>query len=1536
MSIANSSPPGMTLAPEIAEKLRGVRGWSLLLGLIATVAASLGVLLGGMLLAMLIDWWTLPENGVLRPWLTSLPILAASAVLVVGSRRVIARQRVLWRAATEVDRTHPELDQRWTTLARAEGESHPAMHRKLTRESVAWVPRVAPAQVAPKTRLWHAGWILTPAFALLLAFFLADSQRAGVLVSRFLAPSKNITMTRLTGVSEGLVAARGESLDLSATIEGRIPNEARLEIRKEDGKTRSIKQLPEAAESHRVSHTLREVREPVEVRWLAGDGRSEWTPVTVADRPKIESVRLRITPPTYTKRKPVTLDRLPRRQRVIEGSLIELSFQPKEPVDKCQLIATTNGSVTTLALSPVDDGWYVWSAEAIEDTSLELQLVESHGLAMRKPATCKFQVVRDRAPSVEVISPDNEMAVQPDEQISIEFLAKDDFAITHADLVVYGENAEGEASVLRTVPIDLGEQQGNKKVKGSVPLDLTDFDLENGQSISYAVRVYDNREAPNPTAQPPVIASAPEATQPTADDSEPSDAEKQESPIDQPVTALAQNDSPQGQEAESTAAIQPQPSAKQTAQATPADKRAPAASESGDPTSDDQPSNEASTKTLAATKPADQPAEPASPDSTPPDASTADRVASKPPKGRDTKPTAPTDTPATNESKSQLTNADKTPTPPKAPPAGADQPSEMLAKTDPSKPTGKRTPKEPAAEQSKTPAGKPNPAPPAGSLAKQAAEKPDSLEEKTGEDQPPKPENASATSDAQRLVAGLPKPPEAEKPTSEKPSEKQVVGGPSNRQSPTKSAATNAKQASARASQKSGKVAVPEGMVALNNSQDGKPREKDQDQQPQDQANGAPRPGNEMTRRLLDTPRPQSAASNRMRLKVDEWAGSFDGQVRDKLAIAISPVLAKLDSNLTEAQEMTGAVAERVEAGEAWQAEQKRTVSRADRLLEDCEEAVEALAAKTRGTPYAFVGLQLGTIVRAHLPPARESLWEARETEVGRAEEVRIAWGEIAQARTRIAELTKSFERIHREHRLAEATAKVKKMYQVFIEDSLALLTPEDGRINNYQRRLAELEMDDEYLKRLKEVLELQRDMQAELARLLTDDPRLMRRYLDRLTTRNDTLRDQATLLAERQKAISQEAKLWAETDESKRPALLEAIRIDRLSRLTRLAELATLHNERLEAWAPLENTLDDPTLAPLHDLAERAASEALKLAAMPPDQEGRLAEGRKLYATLGKLDAAIRRVEIDGEDAKLATHLLNRLAEVRELTLLASSWIRQTDLLEKGEYWQEAAIEQYKLAMESDTLAGKLAGLERQLAGALPPGSEASDGLAAKANELLTTFDNEVSANQLAATFAMRRGRDAPAVAKTAAADTAFQKVERLFDELMRATLDELDKLPVQDPIAQLLRDPTLDELLAQLENETPLQELLGIPARPSNLRIIGDWMRPGNNGGGGGGMIAQQLRLQAQAAKRQAQEAYRRALARAKKAEKDAAGKKSKRVARVKRTEWNTLLSSLRDDLLQGEGRLPPEEYREAIEYYLTRISRLESQAEPAGESK
>jgi hypothetical protein len=174
------------------------------------------------------------------------------------------------------------------------------------------------------------------------------------------------------------------------------------------------------------------------------------------------------------------------------------------------------------------------------------------------------------------------------------------------------------------------------------------------------------------------------------------------------------------------------------------------------------------------------------------------------------------------------------------------------------------------------------------------------------------------------------------------------------------------------------------------------------------------------------------------------------------------------------------------------------------------------------------------------------------------------------------------------------------------------------------------------------------------------------------------------------------------------------------------------------------------------------------------------------------------------------------------------------------------------------------------------------------------------------------------------AALELAAQK----YDEMIKAAIRELDKLPVQDPISSLLDDPTLDELLAQLEQEVPVEELLGIPPRRSNLQIVGDFLRPaGDNGiitGSGPMQMMNQMRAQQRLRQRQLDRAYRRAVARAMK-EADAEDLVNDGPLKLagEHSDWNVLLSQLGDDLRQGRDKAPPERYRRAIEQYFRQIS-------------
>ncbi|HJS06974.1 MAG TPA: hypothetical protein VJ809_04915 [Pirellulales bacterium] len=772
--------------------------------------------------------------------------------------------------------------------------------------------------------------------------------------------------------------------------------------------------------------------------------------------------------------------------------------------------------------------------------------------------------------------------------------------------------------------------------------------------------------------------------------------------------------------------------------------------------------------------------------------------------------------------------------------------------------------------------------------------------------------------------------------------------------------ATNSRQQRSNAAQAS-RSAARQSNAGQQSQQSGQANRSDE-QQPSSQ--GDPPPGDSMPRRSLDVA--QSASSQRMRLSVDEWAGSFEGQQRSKLEMAISPELAALDKALEKGQKTARGVLDELEADTPWRGTHDRDVSSAERSTVEAQELVTKLQERTADTPYAFIGLQVTDIGLAHIGPARSGFWKTLESEgEDRVTSVRDAWQHLGRARQLVAELRGQYERTRREFQLAESVEKVKKMYQVYLENSQALLQTQDSDPTRYARKMAQFELDDEYLKRLKEVLEMRRDLQAELARILAEDPRLLRRFMDALRHRSNNLREELAGIIAEQMDLKREVRAWTLVDDADRPKIAKILLLKQVQDASKIATAAGELQSRYQTWLPLDRESRDEDLAAatktiqemataaselgataqkfvadsqraaVKSTAPQAEASAAESEAAPAENDSQqaidamLTDAESLYERLNKLEVTLRQLAAREEGAEAALFAANRLVDTRRLVADSSAWVRQIRAHKAGNYTGAAEVDQYRLAMKTDQLAGKLGALEQSLAALLGrQDGKLPAAIAEKAREFLATLDKQVSPNQLASVYALHSNQLPRATQRQKAAGEALAKAEQAYDDLMRLAIKELDKLPVQDPVADLLDDPTLDELLAQLEQELPIDELLGIPNRPSNLRIIGDWLRPGSGTGGGSGqMVMNQMRQDEERARQQLNRTYQRAVARALK---ESTPQRVEVPRPVKLSDWNRLVSKLSDDLGQGRDKAPPEQYRRAIEQYFSQISSVVAENE------
>ena len=91
----------------------------------------------------------------------------------------------------------------------------------------------------------------------------------------------------------------------------------------------------------------------------------------------------------------------------------------------------------------------------------------------------------------------------------------------------------------------------------------------------------------------------------------------------------------------------------------------------------------------------------------------------------------------------------------------------------------------------------------------------------------------------------------------------------------------------------------------------------------------------------------------------------------------------------------------------------------------------------------------------------------------------------------------------------------------------------------------------------------------AELAKLLADDPRMLRRFMALQEMDSTTLRDQLTLLAERQKKLTKQTAEWTVADDTARANLAKQYLETQVAEQNEISSLAGKMHENMITWLP-------------------------------------------------------------------------------------------------------------------------------------------------------------------------------------------------------------------------------------------------------------------------------------------------------------------------------------------------------------------------------
>ncbi|MDB5318660.1 MAG: hypothetical protein JWN40_291 [Phycisphaerales bacterium] len=344
--------------------------------------------------------------------------------------------------------------------------------------------------------------------------------------------------TRVLPVTDNLLIARGDTVEILALADGVIPPTGQLTIKTEagrkqdftmervtpvdDARLQQAKQL--LADSQRdpkliarvSSHldasaplfaaTIENVQEPFDYTIRLNDGASETFKVNVLPRPAITKVEAKQIYPAYTGRpiEPRPLGDL----SILQGSKLQLAItvnknlhRPAKPSEVPNFVHLI-GSDKNLPLKVDDKDARILQGEfdiPKGTTGFSINLTDEYGLKSKDPAIYRIDLLQDKPPAARIILPTRkEVLLVRDAKHKVIFEATDDFAIGAAGIRYKLD--DGPES---TIKLDL-KGQHPRNFRGEYDWKLNEVQstsatrpMMEGSVIEYWIEVEDTKDAPN-------------------------------------------------------------------------------------------------------------------------------------------------------------------------------------------------------------------------------------------------------------------------------------------------------------------------------------------------------------------------------------------------------------------------------------------------------------------------------------------------------------------------------------------------------------------------------------------------------------------------------------------------------------------------------------------------------------------------------------------------------------------------------------------------------------------------------------------------------------------------------------------------------------------------------------------------------------------------------------------------------------------------------------------------------------------------------
>ena len=441
-------PPG-ALIRQLEQIGRMLNRWS------AQVRSAvwMAVLLLGLTVFALMDLWVRFERpGRLVTWLL---LVALVAVAMWRLARELVRVPTPEAVAVRVEQTFPQMDNHLINCLQFSYESDQDPFKEAyVRMALPYWQGLNFQNMKDRRTQRRSLIALTASVFFLLVPFPMAGHAWTIALLRIVNPFSNMSpasLTHILGVTPGDASVlQGSSSWLTCAVQGKRGHEVWVDIKPSDAaqKTYRLGEINGAGEEV-FSNRIYKATTPLQYRFRAGDApASRWFALSLRPPLAFTGIDLRVVPPSYTGARPKKYDGQAAVIDILTGSKVELTVKCNAP---CESLSASCREGAALKLSRMGDA-LTWTGALLVSNGAAIKVSALSREGDKTEALLAFNLLPDRAPNIEIVSPKGEVTLMPGSSPAISFSVSDDYGLDEITIqrVSPADAPEAPGQVLKT------------------------------------------------------------------------------------------------------------------------------------------------------------------------------------------------------------------------------------------------------------------------------------------------------------------------------------------------------------------------------------------------------------------------------------------------------------------------------------------------------------------------------------------------------------------------------------------------------------------------------------------------------------------------------------------------------------------------------------------------------------------------------------------------------------------------------------------------------------------------------------------------------------------------------------------------------------------------------------------------------------------------------------------------------------------------------------------------------------------------------